>query len=137
MNFERFVTGTVFTYPYLWGHQAARGETEGRKDRPVVVGFRLRQKHGFERLVILPITTKMPDASRFCSEIPDNEKRRAGLDPSMRLWIILDDANSDTIEQSYYFRSQEPLGRFSKSYFVPLMQQLITRRENIAVTDRT
>jgi len=137
MSFDRFVTGTVFIYPYLWDHEAQCGETEGRKDRPVVVGFRLRQKHGFERIVILPITTKMPEAERFASEIPDIEKRRAGLDASLRLWIILDDANNDVLEQSYYLRSQIPLGRFSKAYFVPLMQKLISRRESISLTDRT
>lgn len=137
MSFDRFVTGTVFFYPYLWDHEAQRGETEGRKDRPVVVGFRLRQKHGFERIVILPITTKMPEAERFASEIPDIEKRRAGLDASLRLWIILDDANNDILEHSYYLRSQIPLGRFSKAYFVPLMQKLISRRESISLTDRT
>ena len=80
MTFERFVTGSVFTYPYLWGHQSDQGETEGRKTRPVVVGFRLRQKRGVDRIIILPITSQMPSPDRLASEIPEIEKRRAGLE---------------------------------------------------------
>ena len=137
MKFDRFVSGTVFSYPYLWNRQALTRETEGRKDHPVVVGFRLRPKHDVERIIILHITSKMPSPDRFESEIPDIEKRRAGLDPTLRLWVILDDANDDVLEGSYYLRNQNPLGRFSKSYFVPLMQELVARRERIAITDRT
>ena len=103
----------------------------------MVVGFRLRPKHGAERIIILPITSKMPGLDRFASEIPDIEKRRAGLDSALRLWVILDDANDDVLEGSYYLRNQNPLGRFSKSYFAPLMQELIARRERINVIDRT
>ena len=40
MSFEAIQTGCVIRYPYLWAQQAARGETEGRKDRPTVVGVR-------------------------------------------------------------------------------------------------
>lgn len=137
MSFDRFTSGTVFTYPYLWSRQAQRGETEGRKDRPVVVAFRLRPKRGRERIIILPITTKMPSPDRFASEIPDPEKRRAGLNSGLRLWIILDDANDDVLGQSYYLRDQIPLGRFSKAYFAPLMQELVRRREEISVSDRS
>ena len=46
-------------------------------------------------------------------------------------------ANDDVLGESYYLRSQTPLGRFSKAYFVPLMQELISRREEINITDRT
>jgi hypothetical protein len=31
----------VIRYPYLWVREAARGETEGRKLRPVTVGVRI------------------------------------------------------------------------------------------------
>ena len=137
MTFERFITGTVFTYPYLWGHQSDEGETEGRKTRPVVVGFRLRQKRGLDRIIILPITSRMPGPDRFASEIPDIEKRRAGLDANLRLWTILDDLNNDTLGKSYYLKDQAPLGRFSKPYFTPLLQELIARREKVRVTERT
>lgn len=137
MTFEQFVSGTVFTYPYLWGHQADRGETEGRKERPVVVGFRLKQKRGMDRIIVFPITTKFPGAERLASEIPDGEKRRAGLDPDKKLWIVFDDANSDVLGKSYYLQDQMRLGRFSRSYFAPVMRELINRRERVQATDRT
>jgi hypothetical protein len=41
------------------------------------------------------------------------EKRRAGLDAALRLWIILDEYNQDTIGQSFYLEPEPPLGRFS------------------------
>jgi hypothetical protein len=60
MAFENLVSGTVFIYPYLWVRQAAHGETEGRKDRPVVVGVRARMPDGIERLILFPITSRDP-----------------------------------------------------------------------------
>jgi hypothetical protein len=56
------------------------------------------------------------------------EKRRAGLDATLRLWIILDQYNQDTIGQSFYLEPELPLGRFSKAFFLPLMKEFIARR---------
>ena len=39
------------------------------------------------------------------------EKRRAGLDATLRLWIILDEYNQDTIGRSFYPEPEPPLGR--------------------------
>ena len=137
MTFERFQTGTIFRYSYLWGREAEKGETEGRKERPVAVAIRLRGPDGRDRFILFPITTKMPQTDRFASEIPDREKRRAGLDPDKRLWIVLDDVNTDQIGKSFYLRDQEPLGQLSRSYFLPLVQEFITRKESAKATDRT
>lgn len=136
MVFEKLVSGTVFVYPYLWTNQAAKGETEGRKDRPVVVGVRARTPDGLERLILFPITSKPPDTARFASEIPTLEKRRAGLDAHMRLWIILDEGNADTVFNSYYLANREPLGTFSKAYFLPLAREYIARRKTIKLLNR-
>ena len=38
---------------------------------------------------------------RFAAEIPDTEKRRAGLDGDIRLWIVLDEYNQDVIGRSF------------------------------------
>jgi hypothetical protein len=76
MAFENLVSGAVFVYPYLWSREAAKGETEGRKDRPVVVGVRVLLRDGLERLVVFPITSLEPGAERIASEIPDTEKKR-------------------------------------------------------------
>jgi hypothetical protein len=56
------------------------------------------------------------------------EKRRAGLDVGMRLWIILDEYNQDSINRSFYLEAEAPLGRFSKAFFLPLMREFIARR---------
>ena len=85
--------------------EAHQGETEGRKDRPVAVGVRVPRADG-DLLLLFPITTKEPEATRFASEIPLIEKRRAGLDPSLRLWIVLDEYNTDVVGQSYYLEPE-------------------------------
>jgi hypothetical protein len=56
------------------------------------------------------------------------EKRRAGLDASLRLWIILDEYNQDSIARSFYLEPDPPLGRFSKAFFLLLMKEFIARR---------
>jgi hypothetical protein len=72
--------------------EAERGETEGRKPRPVAVGVRIAKPKGEDLLVLFPITSQPPAYDRFAVAIPEMEKRRAGLDASLRLWIVLDEA---------------------------------------------
>lgn len=90
MSYDDIQTAVVIRYPYLWARQARAGETEGRKDRPVTVGVRIARPEG-DLVLFFPITSKQPEPSRFSVEIPDIEKRRAGLDADRRLWIILDE----------------------------------------------
>lgn len=137
MSFEALVTGAVFRYPYLWKQQADRGETEGRKDRPVAVAFRIGRIDDLETIVVIPITSKVPEAGRSSAEIPEVEKRRAGLDPDMRLWIILDEANMDVLGRSYYLAEQKPLGEFSKSYFLPIVREFAKNFRSVMKVDRT
>src|SRR5688572_17682446 len=113
MAFDDIVTGAVIRYPYLWRREARRGETEGRKDRPVAVAVRMRRSAGQDVVLVFPITSKMPTNTTIASEIPEREKRRAGLDPDMRLWIVLDEYNGDEVGKSYYLRNEKPLGFFS------------------------
>lgn len=108
--------------------RARAGETEGRKDRPVAVGVRIARPEG-DLALFFPITTKEPEQSRLAAEIPDIEKRRAGLDADRRLWIILDEFNSDRIGTSFYLEPEPPIGRFSKAFFLPLLREFIARRK--------
>ncbi len=64
------------------------------------------------------------------------EKRRAGLDENMRLWIILDEYNQDVIGRSFYLEPEPPLGRFSKAFFLPLLQEFIARRASAKAVHR-
>jgi hypothetical protein len=128
VSLDELRTGCVIRFPYLWVREAERGETEGRKARPVAVGVRIVRPKGDDVLVLFPITSQPPAAGRFAVEIPEMEKRRAGLDATLRLWIILDEYNQDTIGQSFYLEPEPPLGRFSKAFFLPLIREFIARR---------
>ena len=135
MSFADIQTACVIRYPYLWVREAGQGETEGRKYRPVAVGVRLTRTEG-DMLLLFPITTKEPVSGRFSAEIPATEKRRAGLDVDMRLWIILDEYNADIVGQSFYLEPDPPIGRFSKAFFLPLMREFVARRRSLKGVDR-
>lgn len=128
MSFDDIVSATIIRFPYLWARESLRGETEGRKSRPVAVGVRMAKPQGNDVLLLFPITSKAPEKGRFAVEIPEMEKRRAGLDGDMRLWLVLDEYNLDIIGRSYYLEPEPPLGRFSKAFFLPLMKEFIARR---------
>ena len=88
-------------------------------------------------MLLFPITTRQPDATRFAHEIPLIEKRRAGLDPDLRLWIILDEYNTDIVGQSFYLEPEPPIERFSKAFFLPLVHAFIARRKSLTGISRT
>jgi hypothetical protein len=136
VSFEALRTGAIIRFPYLWAREAGQGETEGRKPRPAVVGVRIPKPKGEDLLVLFPITSKEPARSRFAAEIPDTEKRRAGLDGALRLWIILDEYNQDVIGRSFYLEPEQPLGYFSKAFFLPLLQEFIRRRSQTKAVHR-
>jgi hypothetical protein len=136
VSFEALRTGAVIRFPYLWSREAAEGETEGRKFRPAAVGVRIPKPRGEDVLVLFPITSQEPSQTRFAVEIPDTEKRRAGLDGRIRLWIVLDEYNQDVIGRSYYLEPEPPLGHFSKAFFLPLLQEFIRRRAQTQAVHR-
>lgn len=136
MSYDDIQTACVIRYPYLWVREAQRGETEGRKERPVAVGVRVSRPGG-DLLLLFAITTKEPEPARFACEIPLIEKRRAGLDPDLRLWIILDEYNTDVVGQSFYLEPDPPIGRFSKAFFLPLVRAFIARRKSLTGINRT
>jgi hypothetical protein len=88
-------------------------------------------------VLVFPITTKQPGTARFAIEIPAIEKRRAGLDVDLRLWIILDEFNSDVIGRSFYLEPEPPIGRFSKAFFLPILREFIARRKTLTEVNRT
>jgi hypothetical protein len=135
VSFEQILTGTVIRYPYLWAREARDGETEGRKDRPVAVGVRLGRMDG-DLILLFPITSRQPETARFSVEIPAIEKRRAGLDPTLRLWLILDEFNTDVVGRSFYLEPIPPIGRFSKAFFLPLLREFVARRATFTQVDR-
>lgn len=135
MSYDDIRTATIIRYPYLWAREDRAGETEGRKERPVAVGVRIPRPDG-DLVLFFPITTKEPESGRFAAEIPPIEKRRAGLDADRRLWIILDEFNSDLVGKSFYLEPEPPIGRFSKAFFLPLLREFIARRKAFTEVSR-
>ena len=136
MSYEAVTSGAVIYYPYLWSREAQRGETAGRKHRPSVAAVRVPRSGLTDLVILFPITTKEPEAGRFAAEIPQTEKRRAGLDTLLRQWIILDECNEESIPGSHYLEPDPPLGKFSKRFFLPLALAFIKRREQVKIIAR-
>jgi hypothetical protein len=130
MSFDDIRAGTVLSYPYLWSWQADGGETEGRKHRPTAVALRIRRVDA-DLLVLLPITTKQPAAGRRAVEVPTLEKRSAGLDTTLRHWIILDELNQDVVGNSYYLEPDARKGQLNPRFFGPIVQQVIDQWREI------
>lgn len=135
MSFDQVLTGSIIRYPSLWAREAQAGETEGRKGRPVAVGVRINRPDG-DLILLFPITTKQPEAARFSVELPAIEKRRAGLDPTPRLWLILDEFNMDVVGRSFYLEPVPPIGRLSKAFFLPLLREFVARRSKFTRINR-
>jgi hypothetical protein len=129
-SFDDVQTGSVITYPYLWVREADRGETDGRKLRPSAVALRLKRESGADALVLLAITSKQPLPQQDAIEVPEKEKRRAGLDSDKRLWIVLDEYNTDTVGESFYLVPGSPLGHFSDAFFLSLLRAFAKVRLN-------
>jgi hypothetical protein len=129
MKPDDLTQGTVLRYPYLWFRQRSRGETEGRKTRPTAVVFRMGNV-----VALIPITTREPEPQDLSLEIPEIEKKRAGLDASSRQWLILDELNIDDLTQSFYLEDGSIIGRFSKPFFrqaLQLLKQHISRVKQV------
>lgn len=52
---------------------------------------------GNTHLVLLAVTTQSPQAGRVALEIPDIERRRAGLGDLKQSWIVIDEYNYDIV----------------------------------------
>ena len=109
-------SGDIWRYDYLWHWQREAGETEGRKPRPVALAAAVASEAGKTNMFLLPITSVSPAPGRAALQVPKSERRRAGLDGDMPLWIILDEYNHDLLEGSYYFNPSRRLGQFSSEF---------------------
>lgn len=58
--------------------------------------------------------------------MPQIEKKRAGLDDKLRLWVICDEFNSDIPEHSYYFEPGDRIGAFSIKFTKKVQAVLAT-----------
>ena len=118
--------GDIWDYPYLWARQAQSGETEGRKPRPVAVAVLLERADGRTGIMMLAITSQAPGPDRRALEIPQTERRRAGLDLERRLWVILDEHNRDIVETSFYLEPQGWIGALSARFRKQVQAAFVT-----------
>lgn len=108
--------GDVVDYPYLWSWQAKRGESEGRKNRPVCLALTL-QRNDVTHLFLIAITSTRPAKDQTAIELPEIEARRAKLSGWKQGWVIVDEYNYDVLEESFYLdASKPPYGRFSEAF---------------------
>ena len=85
--------GLVISYGYLWHHEHASGQDEGRKDRPAVIVLAAeRASDGAIVVTVLPITHRAPDDRAAAVEIPPAVKRLLSLDRE-RSWIVVSEGN--------------------------------------------
>ncbi|RJF86690.1 hypothetical protein D3874_06350 [Oleomonas cavernae] len=116
--------GSVIRYPYLWRRQRTQGETEGRKERPVCLAI-TGELRGSTVLILLPISGTAPLADQVTLEIPQLERRRAGLDETKPAWITMSEYNFDIAEASFYFDpSSKPMGQFSDAFLKQIYRLL-------------
>ena len=117
--------GDVLRYPYLWARQSRSGETEGRKLRPCAVILAVTNQTDRTHLRLCAVTTQEPMSGAIAVAVPDTEKRRAGLDVQIPLWVIIDEHNMDVFELSYYIEPQSQMGVFSAAFTKQLQRQMI------------
>lgn len=133
--YDDIQTAAVIRYPYLWAREAGKGETEGRKERPVAVGVRIpscRRRSG----PVLPDHDQAARTRPLRFRDPNDRKRRAGLDADRQLWIMMDEYNSDLVGASFYLEPEPPIGRFSKAFFLPILREFIARRKSFSEVSR-
>jgi len=122
--------GDVLRYPYLWARQSRTGETEGRKLRPCAVVLAVTNQKDQTHLRLCAVTTQKPMSDAIAVPVPDTEKRRAGLDVKIPLWVIIDEHNVDVFELSYYIEPQSQMGVFSAAFTKELQRQMIVALQN-------
>jgi hypothetical protein len=91
--------GLVVRYEYLWHRRSISGgggSGTADKDHPacVVAAFR-RQGRPEDFVLCLPISHTRPSGDEDGIELPDDVKRKAGLD-SRRQWVLYSEYNLDT-----------------------------------------
>lgn len=117
--------GDVWRYPYLWKREHISGNTEGVKNRPCALALLKRSENGLSQIMLVPITTKPQDKNPYAVEVPEIEKKRAGLDITLRLWVVTQEYNVDIVERSYYFEPHAQLGSFSSSFVKRVQANMI------------
>jgi hypothetical protein len=115
--------GLVIRYEYLWHRRAGAADTAD-KDHPACVVATYRQQGRPEDFVVyLPISHAEPSGVEEGIELPDEVKRKIGLD-SARQWVLLSECNLDTWPFDLRQIPDQP-GRFHYGHFPPSMFRIV------------
>jgi len=86
--------GSVIRYSYLWADESARGQEEGRKDRPaLVLALSVKETDGTTEILVLAVTHTPPTNAADGVALPQDIKIRLGLD-DIPSWIVTTEANA-------------------------------------------
>ena len=118
--------GDVWSFPFLWRRQERRGETEGRKYRPCAIVLLTRTERGQQEVLLVPITSQPSENNPLAVEVPEIEKKRAGLIMLSSLWVIVQEYNTDYPHISYYFEPSGRIGSFSSQFTKVIQRKLIS-----------
>lgn len=115
-----------------------RRETEGRKQRPVCVVIAIRDPgDGNSHVALRAIKTQPPPTGRIALEIPDIERKRAGLSDLKQCRIMADEYNYDIVERSWFIEpDQDILDRFSKPFMVKIAKLFAEARDRTGRVSR-
>ena len=72
--------GLVISYSYLWKSDDDRGRDEGTKNRPCAIIVIIKDNEGDTLVTVVPITHSQPKNADDGIEIPQQTKKRLGLD---------------------------------------------------------
>lgn len=123
MPLPELTLGLVVRYEYLW-HRRAHSADTADKDHPACIVATFRQQGRPEDFVLyLPISHIPPSDGEEGLELPDDVKRKAGLD-SLRQWVLVSECNLDT--WPFDLRQlPEQSGRFHYGHLPPGMFKAI------------
>ncbi len=92
MAFPTPLPALVIRYSYLWHSEFVSGSEEGIKDRPCAIIAAIKTDNDVQKVLVLPVTHSAPDVPDNAIEIPQETKKRLGLD-SERSWVVLTEWN--------------------------------------------
>ncbi len=125
MPLPELTAGLVVRYEYHWHRRSIAGATGADKDHPACVIATFRRRGRPEDFVIyLPISHTQPSGEEEGIELPDDVKRKAGLD-SARQWILISEYNLDSWPTDLRQIPHRP-GVFHYGHLPPSMFRTVT-----------
>ena len=120
----------MWRYEYLRHREHEAGKDNAPKSRPAALATTCVGKDGRTNLFRIPIAGKEPHKDRLAIEVPQIERKRAGLASDMRLWVIVDEYNHEFLETSLYIDPKGYRGAFSAAFTDKSLDLLIGAGKN-------